>query len=316
MEKKLRMNPKLFDKKLEYKCIISLEVRGPLFSILSRYGKKISVSLIRVDGTVNLTLFLPRDESSRSLPLSKIAEADQNTNDAFIIINIKLDEKSEINLFRSVIKETSVLVKQIYFKESEIVMEFFFHSSRRYQITEVLNTFNEASAGFKIIYFGPSLSLSAELSELSLSEDVTVVQVSTKISSYSPQIQDLAKKYSDAIFIPELRSRNSRGVRTLVFSPSPIEDKMFTEISKESMIYEFYAWEELLWNSRINRVVQFVPLTVAAFWVRGDRLVDTTLISTHLAQKFIRNYMTLGGTEGNMSQILEFYYQLGPEVWQ
>lgn len=310
------MNLKLFDGKLDSKCIISLEVNGSLFSILSRYDKNISVSINRVDGINTLTLFLPRDDSSRSLPLSQIVEIHEDTNDAFIRINIKLDAKSEINLLRKVIGETSVLVKQIYFRNSEINMEFFFHSSRSDKITEVLNILEERSTGFKITYFGPSLSLSAELNDLSLSEDITVVQVSTNISSHSPRIQNIARTHPDAIFIPELRSRSSKGVRTLVFSPSPIENNTFTEISKPSMIYEFFVWEKLLEISRIDVETQNVPLAGAVYWVRGDRLVDTTLISTPLAQKYVRNYMTLKGTDGNLSQILEFYYRLGSKVWQ
>ena len=310
------MNLKLFDGKLDSKCIISLEVNGALFSILSRYDKNISVSINRVEGINNLTLFLPRDDSSRSLPLSQIAEMDGNTDDAFIRVHMKLDVKSEINLLGKVIRETSVLVKQVYFRNSEISMEFFFHSSRSNKIMEVLSILDKRSTGFKIIYFGPSLPLSAELNELYSSEDITVIQVSTKISSHSARIQNIARTHPDAIFIPELRSRSPKGVRTLVFSPSPIEDKTFTEISKSSMIYEFFGWEKLLETSRTDVETQNVPLTGAVYWVRGDRLVDTTLISTPFAQKFVRNYMTLKAADGDLSQILEFYYRLGSKVWQ
>ncbi len=310
------MDIRLLENKLGIKCIISLNLEGGLLSILSRYREKIDASFFRTEGQYYLKLFIPKDESGSSLPYSLMSNAEMNDMGHFISVQIRLSDDSGINLFFLIIDYPSVLVDHIYLQDSKIFIEFRFHSSRNSGIMEVLDKMNKFSEEYSLVYFGQGHTWIQDLNELSESDGVKVIQISTKLESYSNFISDTAQSNSEAIYVPEFRSRNSKGVRVLVFSEKPINNKDFKTISSSSGIYEFFGDDSLIEQSRSQTLTNEVPRTTVFYRVRGDRLVDTSIISTAFAHRFLRNYLLTFQKFKGGEPIIEYFCDLKKETWE
>ncbi len=310
------MNVNLLENKLGTKCIISLNLENGLLSILSKYREKIDASFYRIDGEYYLKLFISKDESGGSLPYSLMSNAVMNDMGYFISVQISLSDDSGINLFFPIIDYPSVLVDHIYLQDSKIFMEFRFHTSMNSGIIEVLDRMNKFSEEYSLVYFGQEHTWIQDLNALSESDSVKVLQISTKLESYSNFIVNIAKNNPDAIYIPELRSRNNNGVRVLVFSENPVNSKEFKTISSSSGIYEFIGNDSLIELNRSQAMTNEVPRNTVFYRVRGDRLVDTSIISTPFAHRFLRNYLqTFQNIKGG-EPIIEYFCDLKKETWE
>lgn len=306
----------LFDKKLETKCTVSLKMAGGVFSILSRYSGRIPVSLLHANGINYVNLFVPQVESINRLPLSMIPLKQKDISDRYIRISLNADEYPEIDILKSIINLSSVLIEQVYLDNSEIFMDFRFHSSRARTITMFLKDAMDRSSNITIKYMGPSLPLTETFDLISLSEKIMVIQISTNLDSYSSYIQTIASQNENAIYIPELRGQESRRMRAMAFYEKPIEDKAFEEISSSDGVYQIFAWDRLMELNRGGSGTISVPCTSVFYRKRGNRMVDTTLISEPFAQKFVKNYMKISANiEGALPE-LEYYCPLAPEVWK
>ncbi len=245
-----------------------------------------------------------------------LSRKDVVRSDGYISISEELQSSDSAKLIFDLTEMPSVLIEQTYVIGNEIYFIFRFHNSFLSKISKLLTDGIAVDENVKIIELVNADSIRDAVNNIKKNTEVLVVQISTLITKERGTLEFMKSNYPDILSMPEVRSQDVDGIRTIMFSEKELSLKGISPISLKDGIYEGREFDQTLAKKRRLTNDSRTPRFGVFFYINENRLVDTTFIPKEVAQSYIRTYFEAIGDPDTYKPIIEVFSEVNDEVWK
>ena len=245
-----------------------------------------------------------------------LSRKDVVRSDGYISISEELQSSDAAKLIFDLTEMPSVLIEQTYVIGNEIYFIFRFHNSFLSKVSALLTCYIAEDLKVRIVELVNADSLISAIENIAKETDVLVIQISSLITKERGTLEFMKSNYPDILSMPEVRSQDVDGIRTIMFSEKELNLKGISPISLKDGIYEGREFDQSLVKKRKLTNDSRTPRFGVFLYINKNRLVDTTFIPKEVAQSYIRTYFEAIGDLDTYEPIIEVFSEVNDEVWK
>ena len=298
------------------KCTIAIKVDSGIFKLLGGNMGKIQAFVFN-EGMKSFVQLYFDDRMISSGGTSRIlSRKDVVRSDGYISISEELQSSDAAKLIFDLTEMPSVLIEQTYVIGNEIYFIFRFHNSFLSKVSALLTCYIAEDLKVRIVELVNADSLISAIENIAKETDVLVIQISSLITKERGTLEFMKSNYPDILSMPEVRSQDVDGIRTIMFSEKELNLKGISPISLKDGIYEGREFDQSLVKKRKLTNDSRTPRFGVFLYINENRLVDTTFIPKEVAQSYIRTYFEAIGDLETYKPIIEVFSEVNDEVWK
>ena len=270
------------------KCTIAIRVDNGIFKLLLGNTGKIQAFIFN-EGMKSFVQLYFNDRMIDSGGATRIlSRRDIVRSNGYISISEELESSNSAKLIFDLTEMPSLLIEQSYVVGNEIFFIFRFHNSILAKISKLLTDYIAADQNIRIVDLVNADSLIDAIKNIRKDTDVIVIQISTLITKERNILSFFMEKYPEILSMPEVRSQDNNGIRTLIFSEKELNIDGLKPISLREGIFEGREFDQALINKRKLTNNSRTPRFGVYLQIKGNRLYDTTFIPKEVAHSYIR----------------------------
>ncbi|MCI2411899.1 hypothetical protein [Cuniculiplasma divulgatum] len=298
------------------KCTIAIRVDSGIFKLLAGNTSKIQAFVFN-EGMKSFVQLYFNDKMISSGGTSRIlSRKDVIRSDGYISISEELESSDAAKLIFDLTEMPSVLIEQTYVIGNDIYFIFRFHNSLLSKISRLLTDYIAEDLKIRIVELVNADSLIDAIKNIAKDTDVLVIQISTLITIDRSTLEFMKSNYPDILSMPEVRSQDDDGIKTIMFSEKELSLKGISPISLKEGIYEGREFDQSLVKKRRLTNDSRTPRFGVFLYINENRLVDTTFIPKEVAQNYIRTYFEATGDLDTYKPVIEVFSEVNEEVWK
>ena len=298
------------------KCTIAIKVDSGIFKLLGGNMGKIQAFVFN-EGMKSFVQLYFDDRMISSGGTSRIlSRKDVVRSDGYISISEELQSSDAAKLIFDLTEMPSVLIEQTYVIGNEIYFIFRFHNSFLSKISSLLTDYIAEDLKVRIVELVNADSLISAIENIAKETDVLVIQISSLITKERGTLEFMKSNYPDILSMPEVRSQDVDGIRTIMFSEKELGLKGISPISLKEGIFEGREFDQYLVKKRKLTNDSRTPRFGVFLYINENRLVDTAFIPKEVAQSYIRTYFEAIGDLDTYKPIIEVFSEVNDEVWK
>ena len=298
------------------KCTIAIRVDSGIFKLLAGNTSKIQAFVFN-EGMKSFVQLYFNDKMISSGGTSRIlSRKDVIRSDGYISISEELESSDAAKLIFDLTEMPSVLIEQTYVIGNDIYFIFRFHNSLLSKISRLLTDYIAEDLKIRIVELVNADSLIDAIKNIAKDTDVLVIQISTLITIDRSTLEFMKSNYPDILSMPEVRSQDDDGIKTIMFSEKELSLKGISPISLKEGIYEGREFDQSLVKKRRLTNDSRTPRFGVFLYINENRLVDTTFIPKEVAQNYIRTYFEATGSLDTYKPVIEVFSEVNDEVWK
>lgn len=298
------------------KCTIAIRVDSGIFKMLGENSGKIQAFVYNEGGKSFVQLYFDDNMISRGGISRILSRKDVIRSDNYFSISEELQSSDNAKLIFDLTEMPSVLIEQTYVLGTEIFVIFRFHSSCLSKISNMLTEIIAVDQKVKIVEIVNANDLRSSISEIAKDTKVSVIQISTLIGKDRSTLEFISRNYPGMVSMPEVRSWDKEGIKTIMFSENEPKLKGTSVISAHEKIYESRESDASLIRKRQLANDARIPRFGIIFDIRGGRLYETIFLPAEVAQNYVRTYFEAIEDLEIYQPIIEVFSGLNEEVWK